>query len=64
VGDQLFKAVIKICDESNMKGMCWQVLDWNTPAIKFYKKYNSEISSDWLNGKLTKGQINHLISLM
>ena len=39
--------------------MCWQVLDWNSPAIAFYKKYNSEISNDWLNGKLTKQQIEN-----
>ena len=64
VGNKLFNATIKICKELNMKGMCWQVLDQNTPAIQFYKKYNAEISCDWLNGKLTKGQINHLISLM
>ena len=40
--------------------MIWQVLDWNMPAIKFYKKYNADISKEWLNGKLTKNQINHL----
>ena len=38
--------------------MIWQVLDWNTPAIDFYKKYNADISSGWLNGKLTKKQID------
>ena len=40
--------------------MTWQVLDWNTPAINFYKKYNSEISNKWLNGKLTKNQIKNI----
>ena len=47
----------------NMNGMCWQVLDWNTPAINFYKKYNAEISNDWLDGKLTNEQVNYLTSL-
>ena len=60
VGKALFDATIQICQELNLNGMCWQILDWNTPAIKFYKKYKSEISSDWLNGKLTKNQINNL----
>ena len=40
----------------------WQVLDWNTPAINFYHKYGAEISSAWLNGKLTKKQIETLCS--
>ena len=42
--------------------MFWQVLDWNTPAIDFYQKYNADISAAWLNGKLTKKQINKICS--
>lgn len=57
VGSKLFEATIKICQELNMNGMCWQVLDWNKNAIEFYNKYNAEISSSWLNGKLTNQQI-------
>ncbi|MBL6963738.1 MAG: hypothetical protein ISR55_07940, partial [Bacteroidetes bacterium] len=38
--------------------LMWQVLDWNTPAIEFYKqKYNADISDEWLNGRLTEEQI-------
>ena len=35
----------------------WQVLDWNKPAIKFYKKMGAKISSNWLNGEINKEQI-------
>tara|TARA_B100000768_G_C11180836_1_gene332847 strand:- start:179 stop:661 length:483 start_codon:yes stop_codon:yes gene_type:complete len=63
VGSKLFEATINIAKVDNMNGMCWQVLDWNTPAISFYKKYNADISSAWLNGKLDKSQINSLKSL-
>ena len=59
VGLALFNATIKVCQKLKLNGMCWQVLDWNSPAIAFYKKYNSEISNDWLNGKLTKQQIEN-----
>ena len=59
VGKALFNATIQVCQKLNLNGMCWQVLDWNSPAIEFYKKYNSEISNDWLNGKLTKQQIDN-----
>ena len=61
VGKKLFNATIKICQKLKLNGMCWQVLDWNKPAIEFYKQYNAEISGDWLNGKLTKSQINNMI---
>ncbi len=57
VGALLFEETINIALNANMNGMCWQVLDWNTPAINFYKKYNSNISSAWLNGKLDKNQL-------
>jgi GNAT superfamily N-acetyltransferase len=60
IGSKLFKATIKICNELKLKGMTWQVLDWNTSAINFYKKYNANISSDWLNGKLTMQQIDEI----
>ena len=60
IGSKIFEKTIKICKELNLNGMIWQVLDWNTPAINFYKKYNADISKDWLNGKLTKKQINKI----
>ena len=60
VGSLLFEETIKTCQKLKLNGMMWQVLDWNTPAINFYKKYNSEISNKWLNGKLTKSQIKNI----
>ena len=57
IGTKLFNETIKICQTEKLNGMCWQVLDWNIPAINFYKKYDSKISGKWLNGKLTKEQI-------
>jgi GNAT superfamily N-acetyltransferase len=62
IGSQLFEKTINVCKELKLNGMIWQVLDWNTPAIDFYKKYNANISSTWLNGKLTKKQINEICS--
>ena len=62
IGSKLFEETIKICQELKLNGMIWQVLDWNTPAIDFYKKYNANISNTWLNGKLTKKQISEICS--
>jgi len=60
IGSKLFEETIKMCKQLNLNGMIWQVLDWNSPAIDFYKKFGAEISKDWLNGKLTKKQIENL----
>ena len=60
IGKMLFEETIRIANKENMDGLHWQVLDWNTPALNFYKKYNASISSTWLNGRLDKEQINKL----
>ena len=52
IGSMLFEKLIEECKEKNYTGMAWQVLDWNEPAIQFYKKYNASIDPSWLNGSL------------
>ncbi|MEE2954260.1 MAG: GNAT family N-acetyltransferase [Bacteroidota bacterium] len=61
-GSRLFEETIKICNKLRVNGMSWQVLDWNSSAIDFYKKYDAEIKKDWLNGRLTKKQIEKIYS--
>ena len=58
VGAQLFEETIRIAQRLEVKGMVWQVLDWNEDAIRFYKKYEASINTEWLNGKLSKEQLN------
>lgn len=52
IGKQLFEAVIKEAREEGCRQLHWQVLDWNKPAIDFYKKFNSEFDAEWVNCKL------------
>lgn len=52
IGEALFEATIKAAKEMKAKLMTWQVLDWNEPAINFYKKFNAELDEEWINGKL------------
>ncbi len=56
-GKLLFEAVIRKAKEVGAKRMHWQVLDWNEPAINFYKKYNAVLDNTWVNGKLTEEQL-------
>jgi len=51
-GKQLFAAVAAAAVSRGCAYLQWQVLDWNTPAIDFYKSLDSEVSSEWLNGRL------------
>jgi len=44
--------MIEECKLKGFKRMCWQVLDWNEPAINFYKKYNATFDGEWLNGAI------------
>lgn len=49
-GKMLFETLIDECKRNNYSGMAWQVLDWNEPAIHFYRKFkNVNIESNWLN---------------
>jgi GNAT superfamily N-acetyltransferase len=54
IGRALFNAVAQACVERDFGRMEWQVLDWNEPAIGFYKKLGAELDPEWLNGKLTR----------
>ncbi len=52
VGSQLFDRVVDVAKERGVARMDWQVLDWNEPAIEFYKRKNAILDEEWLNGRL------------
>ncbi len=49
LGKLLFDRLIIEAKEKKLTGIVWQVLDWNEPAINFYKKYNASFDSGWIN---------------
>ena len=50
MGKLLFDALIEECKVKNYSGMMWQVLDWNEPAINFYKKLQGvNFDAEWVN---------------
>ena len=61
IGRILFDAVVMKCKEVNAKRLMLQVLDWNEPAIGFYKKYNAILDPTWVNGKLTADQMRDFV---
>ena len=52
IGALLMDALIAIAREKKFSGMMWQVLDWNEPAINFYKKYSATFDGAWVNVSL------------
>jgi GNAT superfamily N-acetyltransferase len=52
IGQLLFNAFIQSSKEQNCKLVKWQVLDWNEPAINFYKKNKAIIEDEWLSCKI------------
>jgi GNAT superfamily N-acetyltransferase len=49
IGKLLMDRLIEEAKEKKFNRIIWQVLEWNEPAINFYKKYNAEFDKDWLN---------------
>jgi len=49
LGKLLFDRIVDEAKEKKFSGMMWQVLDWNEPAINFYKKYDANFDGGWLN---------------
>jgi len=52
IGKALFDATVQKGKELGCVQMNWQVLDWNTDAIEFYKLYGSTIEDGWLNASI------------
>ena len=49
IGKLLFDRLIQEAKDRHFSAMVWQVLDWNEPAINFYKGYGADVSGEWLN---------------
>jgi GNAT superfamily N-acetyltransferase len=50
IGKLLFDKLIEEAKANRFSGVVWQVLDWNEPAINFYKRYDGvEFDKGWLN---------------
>lgn len=52
IGKLLFERLIEEAREKGFIRMTWQVLEWNEPAIRFYKKFNAAFDKEWWNGSI------------
>lgn len=49
IGKMLFDQLIREAKEKKFNRIVWQVLEWNEPAIRFYRKYNADFDAEWVN---------------
>lgn len=49
IGKLLMDRLIEEAKEKGFNRISWQVLEWNEPAINFYKKYNAGFDAEWVN---------------
>ncbi|MCF0058031.1 GNAT family N-acetyltransferase [Dyadobacter sp. CY356] len=52
IGKVLFDATVVAAKQTGCTGMMWQVLDWNTSAVGFYRKYGTNFDDEWINCNL------------
>ncbi len=51
-GKLLFEALIETARQRGFKRIIWQVLDWNEPALNFYRKFDTAFDAGWINCSL------------
>lgn len=60
IGKALLRRVAAIAAENKCPRLQWEVLDWNTPAIEFYRSLGAEFLDEWRNVRMTGEAIARL----
>ncbi|WP_309640102.1 GNAT family N-acetyltransferase [Flavobacterium sp.] len=58
LGFALYAAIIMQGKKEGVRRIEWAVLDWNTPAIDFYKKSGAKVLEDWRVAQMDENGIN------
>lgn len=61
IGERLFKACAAFALEQGHHHMLWQVLDWNTEAMRFYVRLGATFDPKWVNGRMTREEMERLV---
>jgi GNAT superfamily N-acetyltransferase len=60
IGKALLQRVAVIAVENNCPRLQWEVLDWNTPAIDFYRAMGVEFLDEWRNVRVSGEALTRL----
>lgn len=62
IGKMLIAHLAKIAVRENCARFEWQVLDWNTPAIEFYKSLGAQAMTEWITMRVSGEALARLAS--
>ncbi|MBA6151727.1 GNAT family N-acetyltransferase [Gelidibacter maritimus] len=62
LGTALLDEVVVYGHQLGVKRICWEVIDWNEPAIKFYEKKGADVKRDWDVVHLNEAGIKNYIA--
>jgi GNAT superfamily N-acetyltransferase len=62
IGRALLRALARIARERGCGRMEWAVLDWNEPALRFYRALGARQMKEWIVHRLTPAEIDQLAS--
>jgi GNAT superfamily N-acetyltransferase len=62
IGFALYSEIIAQGKSDNVRRIEWAVLDWNTPAIDFYKKSGAKVLDDWRLAQMDEKGINKFLN--
>ncbi|MEU4604821.1 GNAT family N-acetyltransferase [Kribbella sp. NPDC023972] len=62
LGKALLVALAQECVRNNYERLEWSVLDWNAPAIDFYKSLGAHPQNEWTTYRLTDDALTDLAS--
>ncbi len=60
IGDRLIRTCIDYAAAHGYARMRWQVLDWNTDAMRFYERFDAIFDNGWVNVELDKATIQRI----
>ena len=62
LGSALYAKIIEQGKADNVRRIEWNVLDWNTPAVEFYKKSGAKVLEDWRVVQMDEQGINEFLT--
>ncbi|HYE25458.1 MAG TPA: GNAT family N-acetyltransferase [Clostridia bacterium] len=63
IGKALLLHLARIAVDEGCGRYQWQVLDWNTPALDFYKSLGAKIMTEWLTMRVEGEALERLASM-
>ena len=61
LGSALYSEIMKQGKKDNVRRIEWNVLDWNTPAVKFYENSGARILDGWQVVQMDEAGINSFL---